>query len=134
MTRLTVKRNRGGAPKYPLSAQVGSRMRELRKAAGLSQQALAARLGARTVAEVTAAQSRVSRLEKGALEFTVETLAEVASALGVPVAALVPDLAGTGALTAEEVEIISHWRLEGLAGLLAFCAPRARRQGPPPGR
>lgn len=131
MARLDRKRNRGGAAKYPLSAQTGSRMRELRKAAGLSQQALAARLGARTVAEVTAAQSRVSRLEKGAIEFTLETLAEVARALDVPVSALVPDLAGAGALTAEEVELISHWRLEGLAGLLAFGVPRAHRQKPP---
>ncbi|WP_220149560.1 helix-turn-helix transcriptional regulator [Paraeggerthella sp.] len=62
-------------------ARMGDRIRELRKAAGLSQRKLALVIGADN--------TYISRLERGAIENpTLKTLHRVAGALGVEVADL----------------------------------------------
>jgi len=59
------------------------RIREARRCAGVTQAALAARIGVD--------QSRISRMERGISPVTVAHLAAIAAALNVPVAALLDD-------------------------------------------
>ncbi len=60
----------------------GERIAESRRAAGLTQKQLAAKLGV--------PQSQISRIERHPDQLTVRTLKRVAQALGVNVSALVP--------------------------------------------
>ncbi len=60
-----------------LALDVGERVRDARKAAGLSQRQLAARMGT--------SQAAVARLEAGGVGATLTTLQKVATALGLKV-------------------------------------------------
>jgi transcriptional regulator with XRE-family HTH domain len=60
-----------------LARRVGARIAELRRAAGLTQQALADRMGV--------SLRRVQRLEGDALDLRLSTLAQLAQHLGAPV-------------------------------------------------
>jgi ribosome-binding protein aMBF1 (putative translation factor) len=60
-----------------LAIEVGKRVREARKAAGLSQRELARRMGT--------SQAAVDRLEAGGVGATLTTLQRVATALGLEV-------------------------------------------------
>jgi ribosome-binding protein aMBF1 (putative translation factor) len=60
-----------------LAADVGERVREAREAAGLSQRALAKRMGT--------SQAAIARLESGGVGATLTTLQRAATALGMEV-------------------------------------------------
>jgi transcriptional regulator with XRE-family HTH domain len=66
---------RAGYAQARLASEIGRMVRELREARGLSQRALAGRMGT--------TQSVVGRLEAGGSRPTIVTLDRVASALGV---------------------------------------------------
>lgn len=80
-----------------------NRIRELRKVAGLSQQAVADRIH---TSKVT-----VSDLELGKMQLTVEYMRRIAPVLGVTPADLLPHCDNPIALTQEERELIARRRL-----------------------
>lgn len=63
-----------------IAHSIGARIRAVREAAGISQQALADRVGATA--------PTISRLEAGSLMPTVTTVVALAAAMGVPASAL----------------------------------------------
>ncbi|WP_288990856.1 helix-turn-helix transcriptional regulator [uncultured Sphingopyxis sp.] len=79
-----------------------NRIRELRKLAGLSQQAVA---DAICVSKVT-----VSQLELGKMQLTHEYMRRIAPALGVTPADLLPRSDNPDGLTAEERDLIARLR------------------------
>lgn len=79
-----------------------NRIRELRKAAGLSQQAVADTIH---VSKVT-----VSDLELGKMQLTHEYMRRIAPVLGVTPADLLPRSDNPNALTAEELRLIARLR------------------------
>lgn len=80
-----------------------NRIRELRIAAHLSQQAVADRVG---VSKVT-----ISDLERGQMRLDVEYMKRIASALNVTPADLLPQEANPWALNDEERAIIERYRM-----------------------
>lgn len=66
-----------------MSQPVGERIKELRRAAGLTQVDLADRAGL--------SQSEVCRMEKGQRSITVDRLSSIARALGVSASSLLDD-------------------------------------------
>ncbi len=66
-----------------LAVDVGARIRALREARGFSQQEMVDRGG-------VSSKARLSLIERGLTQMTLASLARIASALGVPVAELLP--------------------------------------------
>jgi len=96
--------------KYARAAEYGERITQVREQKGWSQRELARRTGF--------SNQQISKVETGAVNTPVETIARIAEALEVPMAALVEpyrDDAHTGTLHAKEV--LS--RLAGLADEIA---------------
>jgi transcriptional regulator with XRE-family HTH domain len=86
-----------------LAALLGARLRRVREAAGISQQALADRAGS------TAAT--ISRFENGDLMPTVTTVATLARALGVPLAQMFDfESASADPADAEEATLLEQFR------------------------
>lgn len=79
-----------------------NRIRELRLAEGLSQQALADRIG---VSKVT-----ISDLELGKMKLDTNYMRRIAGALGVQAADLLPLSDNPGALSADERRLIEQFR------------------------
>jgi transcriptional regulator with XRE-family HTH domain len=82
-------------------AQIGARVRALRQARGLTQEALAEALGVQPTA--------VTRFETGAVGLSLTTLCELAEVLGVPAGFLVGD-EGPGGLGGEERLLLRDFR------------------------
>lgn len=77
-----------GMPSVDLSVQFGKRVRELRKAAGISQEALANKYGF--------ARSYMSKIERGLANVALDGIQRLADALGVPPKALFEEPTGMG--------------------------------------
>lgn len=96
----------------PIDVEVGRRVHEARRSAGLSQRELGERIG------VTSQQ--VQKYEKGHSRMAVATLCRVADELGVAAAAMVDGLVGETARGADapgprERELIEAYRAIGTA-------------------
>ncbi|MBI3377549.1 MAG: helix-turn-helix transcriptional regulator [Nitrospirae bacterium] len=99
MTRDTDKRH------------IGSLIRIVRKAAGLSQMGLAERVGI--------SYQQIQKYEKGVSEISVSRLSQIAHALNIPLSRFVPDeekmmvseaVSPYGALSDNEIELLSLFR------------------------
>jgi len=75
-----------GGPPHPVDIHVGQRMRALRRAAGLSLDALSVQVGV--------AYQQLQKYERGANRISASSLYEVARALGHPVSAFFDGLPG----------------------------------------
>lgn len=107
-----------------LRGRMGIRLRELRQARRLTQEALAERAGL--------SYKFVGELERGRGNPTLTTLAALADALGVHVTDLLPARPGeTGpyALSPREVLAVRE-ALESIEHVLAQLRPAGRRRGP----
>ncbi len=78
---------------HELLRRLGARVRALRDAAGLTQQALADATGMEP--------ANISRIERGSLGVSIRSLVDLAGALGVQPSAVISALDDTGALIAE---------------------------------
>lgn len=124
-TNLDVK-NESKDPS-PTDVEMGKRLRELRQRAGLSQGALAERMGRTGRREVQAEQGRISRYEKGRTPFRMIDLEEFAAALDVDPTELLPAKMRP-MLTRDEAELVAAFRREEDAGVLDWLRDRARRR------
>ncbi len=75
------------ALRYESEASIGSLIRQLRKASGMSQKALSERIGV--------SYQQVQKYENGTSRITVGRLRQIAWSLGVPVDVFVTDRGGT---------------------------------------
>ncbi len=88
---------------HDLSRAIGARAREARLRAGLTQEALAERVGMQPTA--------LSRFENGAVGLSLGAMQQVAAALCVPLAYFFTDSLAAEPRDAEEAELLHAWRM-----------------------
>lgn len=106
-------------PSVDLSVQFGKRVRELRKAAGISQEALANKYGF--------ARSYMSKIERGLANVALDGIQRLADALGVPPKALFEEPTGMGSSPVKPAKpvILVPFANDGTCFNPTLCQPKA---------
>lgn len=102
-----------------LSVQFGQRVRELRKAAGISQEALANKYGF--------ARSYMSKIERGLANVALDGIQRLADGLGVPPKALFEEPTGMGSSPVKRAKpvILVPFSNDGTCFNPTLCQPKA---------
>lgn len=109
------------SPDRAFAAAVGLRIREARRAAGITQGELATKVI--DLGETSTTPSIISRYETGNVLPGLQRIAAIATALGVPVDLLVNGDLGDR----DEVDLVRAYRAGGLPGVLQWCTTRVSR-------
>ena len=107
----------------PIDAAIGRRIRALRVAKGVSQSALAGRVGV--------AVQQIQKYEKGAIRIGVGRLIEIVAALRLPLNALLQQVEQASAACEDPVKQLSSGQAVRLAQAFAKLQPRCDRRARP---